>query len=51
MPQDEKILKSIEIQKIPNRYQDVNKNEVIVRGENSGKRGKPKQQAKIGSLF
>ena len=37
MPPDERIIKSTEIQKIINRYQDVNKNEVKFRGENSGK--------------
>ena len=33
IPPEERITKSIEIQKITNRYQDVNKNEVKVRGE------------------
>ena len=33
MPPDEKILKSAQIQKITNRYQDVNKNEVKFRGK------------------
>ena len=33
MPPDEKILKIAELQKIPNRYQDVNKNEVKFRGK------------------
>ena len=42
MPPDKKITKSTEIQKITNRYQDVNKREIKFRGkipgENSGKR-------------
>ena len=33
MPPDERIIKSTEIQKITNRYQDVNKNEVKFRGK------------------
>ena len=33
MPPDERITKSTEIQKISNRYQDVNKNEVKFRGK------------------
>ena len=33
MPTDERITKSTEIQKILNRYQDVNKNEVKLRGK------------------
>ena len=33
MPADERIMKSTEIQKITNRYQDVNKNEVKIRGK------------------
>ena len=33
MPPDEKITKSIEIQKKTNRYQDVNKNELKLRGK------------------
>ena len=33
MPHDERIMKVTEIQKITNRYQDVNKNEVKFRGE------------------
>ena len=33
MPPDDEILKSAEIQKITNRYQDVNKNEVKFRGK------------------
>ena len=33
MSPDEKIIKSTEIQKIPNRYQNVNKNEVNFRGQ------------------
>ena len=33
MPPDERITKSTEIQKITNRYQDVNKNEVKFRGK------------------
>ena len=33
MPPDERIMKSTEIQKITNRYQDVNKNEVKFRGK------------------
>ena len=33
MPLDEKIIKKTEIQKKPNRYQDVNKNEVKFRGK------------------
>ena len=33
MPPDEKILKIAELQKITNRYQDVNKNEVKFRGQ------------------
>ena len=33
MPSDEKILKLTELQKITNRYQDVNKNEVKFRGK------------------
>ena len=37
-PPDEKIIKSTETQKITNRYQDVNKNEINkIPGENSGK--------------
>ena len=32
MPPDERITKSTELQKITNRYQDVNKNEVKFRG-------------------
>ena len=36
-PPDEKITKSTEIQKITNRYQDVNKNEVKFKGKNCGK--------------
>ena len=32
MPPDEKIMKATEIQKITNRYQDVNKNYVKIRG-------------------
>ena len=34
MPPDKIIMKAIEIQKITNRYQDVNKNEVKFRGKN-----------------
>ena len=34
MPPDERIMKTTEIQKITNRYQDVNKNEVKFRGKN-----------------
>ena len=33
MPPDERIMKHAEIQKIINRYQDVNKNEVKFRGK------------------
>ena len=33
MPPDERIIKSTENQKITNRYQDVNKNEVKFRGK------------------
>ena len=33
MPPDESIIKSTQIQKITNRYQDVNKNEVKIRGK------------------
>ena len=33
MPPDERIMKHTEIQKITNRYQDVNKNEVKIRGK------------------
>ena len=33
MPPDERIIKSTEVQKITNRYQDVNKNEVKFRGK------------------
>ena len=33
MPLDEQIMKTTEIQKITNRYQDVNKNEVKFRGK------------------
>ena len=33
MPPDERIMKHTEIQKITNRYQDVNKNEVKFRGK------------------
>ena len=33
MPPDGRIMKSTEIQKIANRYQDVNKNEVKLRGK------------------
>ena len=33
MPPDERIIKSTEIQKTTNRYQDVNKNEVKFRGK------------------
>ena len=33
MPSDERIMKATEIQKITNRYQDVNKNEVKFRGK------------------
>ena len=33
MPPDERIIKSTEIQKITNRYQDVNKNEKKFRGK------------------
>ena len=32
-PPDERIMKSTEIQKKPNRYQDVNKNKVKFRGK------------------
>ena len=33
MPPDERIIKSTEIQKLTNRYQDVNRNEVKFRGK------------------
>ena len=33
MPLDEQIMEKTEMQKITNRYQDVNKNEVKFRGE------------------
>ena len=33
MPPDERIMKHTEIQKVTNRYQDVNKNEVKFRGK------------------
>ena len=33
MPPDERIIKSTEIQKVTNRYDDVNKNEVKIRGK------------------
>ena len=38
MPTNERIMKKTEIQKITNRYQDVNKNKVNFR-ENTGRRG------------
>ena len=49
MPPDEKILKLIELQKITNRYQDVNKNEVKFRG-NIPVKAIRKQQTKNGNI-
>ena len=48
MPLDEQIMKKTEIQKITNRYQDVNKNGVKFR-ENTGKHRIRKEQSKNGN--
>ena len=46
MPVDNKIMKESEIQKVRHRYQDVNKNEVKFRGENTGRYRIREQQTK-----
>ena len=51
MPPDERIMKHTEIQKITNRYQDVNKNEVKKFHENSGGHRLRKQQTGDGNLI
>ena len=48
MPPDERIMKSTEMQKITNRYQDVNKNEVKVEGNSSKHRIRKKQTENVG---
>ena len=48
MPLDEQIIKKTEIQKITNRYQDVNKNEVKFRGKVPVNIAYEKKQSKNG---